>query len=207
MKISVRVLSLASCAAALLVLAPAAHAASFTVGALPTFSGPALDTVSGSVLSIPSIPGKPTFTAAYSSSVFTDAISGDLDFVYNVSISSLSGDIVDTLTMSDFDDYITGVGAGGPGVAPDSTVNEIGGIFHVTFNTAGGIGAGEQSETIVLETDATNFTAGTFSAQDGSVAALQGFMPAAATPEPSSFILLGSGLFAAAGMIRRKLSV
>jgi len=40
---------------------------------------------------------------------------------------------------------------------------------------------------------------------DGAPAVLTTNLPLTSTPEPSSFILLGSGLFAAAGMVRRRL--
>jgi hypothetical protein len=211
MNFSLRALSLVSCAAALLAAAPVAQADTFTITPAPSglFTGGPLASVSGTVTSTVIGGGTRTFNATYASAVFTDSITHDLDFVYSVKINSTTNsDIIDGLSMSDFDGFLQSIVADTTsGVAPDSIANELNGTVNITFNTAGGLTAGESSETIGLRTNATNFASGTFSAIDDSVANFQGFQPAAATPEPSSIVLFGSGLLAAAGAIRRRMTV
>ena len=212
MKHSFRAFSLAFCSAVLLAAAPIAHATPFTIGNAPSglFAGGPLATVSGTVTSVPSLPGSPTFTASYASAVFVDAFTGNLDFVYGLTVNSATGsplDFVDHLTMSNFDGFLTGIVADrSSGIAPDSIANEISGIVEVNYTGVEGVHVGQSIETLVFETNAKNFIAGTYTAQDGSVAVFQGFQPAAATPEPSSVVLLGSGLLAAAGVIRRRMT-
>ena len=213
MKYSLRAFSLASCVAALFAVAPAAHAIPFTIGNAPSglFTGGPLGAVSGIVTSVPSLPGSPTFTASYASAVFTDAFTGNLDFVYGLTVNSATGsplDFVDHLTMSNFDGFLTQIVADRTsGIAPDPIANEISGIVEVNYTAVDGVQVGQTIETLVFRTNATSFIAGTYTAQDGSVAVFQGFQPAAATPEPSSVILLGSGLLAAPGAIRRRMTV
>jgi len=213
MRFSFRALSLVSCAAALLAAAPVAQAIPFPILPAPSglFTGGPLAFVTGTVTSVPS-PGDSTgktFVATYASAVFTDAFTGNLDFLYGVTInSSTNSDIIDGISIINFDRFLTGlVVEKSAAVAPDAIANEIGGVVNLTFNTADGVSAGQSIETIVLLTNAKNFVAGSFSAIDDSTGTFKGFQPAAATPEPSSVVLLGSGLLAAAGMIRRRMTV
>jgi hypothetical protein len=67
---------------------------------------------------------------------------------------------------------------------------------------------GQSSDVLVISTDATHFAAGNVSVIGGGVATVASFEPAGAvipTPEPSSLLLLGTGLLSALSVLRRKL--
>ena len=71
------------------------------------------------------------------------------------------------------------------------------------FPAAGGVAPGDCSAVLIVETNATAYTAGTLNIIDGSVASVASYAPA--VPEPETIILLGAGLVALAGLVRRSL--
>jgi hypothetical protein len=77
----------------------------------------------------------------------------------------------------------------------------------VEFDFPGPNGAlvpGDTSLLLIINTNAPTWTAGTIGLLDGGGTTEPGFMPAA-TPEPSTLSLLGTGLLAAGAGLRRKM--
>jgi len=73
----------------------------------------------------------------------------------------------------------------------------------VGFDFANGIAPGNSSVILEIETNATSYTTGSFGFLDGFAVNAPGFEPSA-VPEPATLSLLGTGLVAMGGLLRRK---
>jgi len=144
-----------------------------------------------------------TFSAFYQTGVFTDTnnvyCSGCLDFIYQFSNSG--PDTIERATMTNFDSFLTNVGYNAlTGTAQPGTVTRnLAG--DIAFNFVG-VASGVESELLIIQTNATSYGSGFFSLQDGTAGSGAAYAPA--TPEPSSLMLMGSGLVSAAGMFLRR---
>jgi hypothetical protein len=141
-----------------------------------------------------------TFTANATSWVYSDSANtfcaGCLDFVYMVARTG-GNDPIERITAGSFAGYSVdaGVVTSSPGFAPltvDRSAN--GGVVGFNYQNAANLTGTESTQLLVIQTNATSFTAGLMSVQDQLSANGVGFQPSAATPEPVSMSLLGGGL-------------
>lgn len=160
-----------------------------------------------------------TFTATFDAAVYSgnDTFCPTTDcliFAYQVTdtggVAAGTG-IIEHVTASNFANFSTDVGdqtlstatsvfAAG-GTAPstvDRSLSGPGAVVTFDFPDATGGNSdlipGDHSTVLIVETNATNYTTGLFSAIDGATATASGFGPASATPEPASMALIGSAL-------------
>jgi hypothetical protein len=208
MKLSLRSLSLATVAAAALAVAPAAYAdILYPIGSTAPTVGPVLSTFT-SPTPVAATPN--TYTVSYTAQAYQDAVTHDMDFLYHIDSVTSTGDAVTTLSLAPYAfGNLVAVEAVGPGQAPNSPadLNTTNQVLSISFAT-NPIGNGESSQTIWLLTNVplNQYTFGSFSSTSAadSVAQLNPSFAPFPTPEPSTFALMGTGLLAAAGAVRRR---
>jgi hypothetical protein len=151
-----------------------------------------------------------TFTANYQQWVYSDPnntfCKGCLDFVYQFTNKGQDG--LERFTGFNFTGFRVDAGYDptSSGQTPLSVNrNLLGDAVAFNYNGTDTLLPGQTTAMLVIETDALHYKAGTTSAQDGTAGFGFAYAPANAVPEPSSLAMLGSGVLAAAGVLRRKL--
>ena len=224
-----------SLAVALIAYSPAATATDISACAAPLLPGllaavsPANPVCSSGTLVADMVsPFSYTTTAGTTSGEVVSAVfrerGGDLDFYYQIDNGASSATEIERDSDTSFLGFLTSVAvisnggtlSGAPfvdgSIAPfyadrDPSGSVIGFNFG-PFTSSGEIGAGQDSEVVIIATNAQNFQLGNTTVSDGGAEILPAYEPApSAVPEPKyAFLALtcGGGLLLLAGF-RRKL--
>jgi len=135
---------------------------------------------------------------------------GDVTLVYQVTLTggvTATGapQVIERVTTSSFDSFLLDAGYHVQSVGqviPGSADRTLSGAI-VAFDSMT-IPIGSTSALLIVNTNATNFTSGTLTVQDGLTANLKGFSPTVA-PEPSTMALAGLGALGLIGYgLRRR---
>lgn len=133
---------------------------------------------------------------------------GCLDFVFWIYNGPTSSDSIQRVTDRNFFRFLTDVGYTSTltcslgAIEDPNTVDRSPNGTSLGFNwlMPAGVAPGECTPWLDVETNATSFTTGELSFIDGSTDTVRSYAPS--VPEPSSLILLGSGLFGLAEYLR-----
>ena len=150
------------------------------------------------------------FTGDLREQVFTDTVTGNLDFLYMVA-STGGPDSIARLTTTSYAGFTTDVGYSSapatdllalgdtPTTAPDF-ITSGGGGSNISFNFS--LRPGQETFLLVVKTNATAWGTGSSQLIDGGVATMSTLAP---TPEPALGGLLLGGLFGAGLFVTRRL--
>jgi hypothetical protein len=152
------------------------------------------------------------FMATYSLAIISDPANalcaGCLDFVYQPVNNPASKDSLVSFSTGSFKGgVLTDVFYATGGEIAPSTISRSADGSTITFNYDGTpVGPNENSDFLIIETNAAPFSysAGFSTITGTSDATATGIGASVSTPEPASFVLLGSGLLGLAGMAKRK---
>lgn len=152
------------------------------------------------------VTGQSTFTAIAESFAFTDlsnAFAGCNNdcLTFGVLVQNGTGNLIEKISYGAFTGFLSQAGflATG-GIAPTSVTANLNGGYN--FDFASGLGNGSVTDLLYVQTNAKSFTLGTIGVIDNSAGSAVAPIPT--TPEPSSLMLMGSGLVSAAGMFMRR---
>jgi len=162
--------------------------------------------------------GQTTITGEYRATVYADPsnsfCAGCLDFFVAVTSDATSIDAIERITLASFSGFLTDVGyTVGPGsikggIVP-STVDRSsnGSVVGFNFSLPNGVGPGENTQVLEIQTNALRFMTGTLQIIDSSVASVPAFEPCP-VPEAGSagMTLLGALLLGGWTMARRRRS-
>jgi hypothetical protein len=184
-----------------------------TSGAPDVFTGQSAGTLVGEVQVSFSVGAT---SGTLRESVYSDTdLFGTLDFYYQVNVAA-TGSSVDFLNVFGYtgfpnaDEGYRTDGLSIAGFIVNGTVIPTS-IFRATDRiafTITGVGAGQSSSVLEVQTAAKTFVAGVaqVAGGDGQTGDLAVLAPSPTVPEPASVVLIGGGLLAIAGLSRRRAS-
>jgi len=144
------------------------------------------------------------FTGSLDTKVYADT--GGFDFVYQFSNNASSPDAILHLSAASYSGYLTnadflaGSGASFPGTVERDAAKG-GDTIDFLYSVAQAILPGTNSVQMVIKTNATSYTEGTVTIQDGGNVSINAPAPAS-VPEPATLTIAGFALYTL-GMRRR----
>jgi hypothetical protein len=125
--------------------------------------------------------------------------SGDLTWIIQVVNSASSTDAIGRVTTGNFAGFMTDVGDNGGANAPDLVDRDTPGhTIGFSWAETGGLLVGDTSDQLMIDTNASRFTAGTLAVIDSQTSDLSGYEPSA-VPEPATWAMMLIG-FAGLGV-------
>jgi len=200
-----RVVLAASAAFAMVAAAPAAQAVVLSPGtsntpdSLTLGAGSTLVANTGS-LSFSNI----AFSGTIDEWVYKDTAntfgSGDLTWIIQVANSASSTDAIGRVTAGNFATFLTDVGDNGGANAPGLVDRDTPGhTIGFSWAPSGGLLAGDMSDLLMIDTNATRFTAGTLAVIDSETSDLTAYEPSA-VPQTATWAMMLIG-FAGLGVV------
>jgi hypothetical protein len=160
-----------------------------------------------------------TATGTVEENVYLDSLTGHLDFVIAAHNNIGSSDAPDRITTTDYTGFSTDVGVNaGVNLSPFNILGGLGTVTPTSVDrsiSGGTVGfqllpnaffAGTDTVNLVIETNANGWnTLGSINFIDGGIGSVNGFSPLA-TPEPASYLLMGTGMLLCAFFLRRNMA-
>ena len=126
--------------------------------------------------------------------------SGDLTWIIQVVNSASSSDAIARVTAGNFATFMTDVGDNGGANAPSLVDRDTPGhTIGFSWAATGGLLAGQTSDLLTIDTNASRFTTGTLAVIDLQTSDLTAFEPSA-VPEPATWAMMLLG-FAGLGVV------
>jgi hypothetical protein len=198
------VLLAASAAFAMVAAAPAAQAIVLDPGTSGSPDLLSLGSGSTLVANTGSLPfSNSAFSGTIDEWVYEDTAntfgSGDLTWIIQVASSANSSDAIARVTAGNFATFMTDVGDNGGANAPSLVDRDTPGhTIGFSWAATGGLLAGQTSDLLMIDTNASRFTTGTLAVIDSQTSDLSAYEPSA-VPEPPTWAMMLLG-FAGLGV-------